>query len=87
VTDDGQVVVNHAELRDGPTFTGPTLRGDGRVGIFIRGRGLFAGPLLPEQLRALAWSAMRIADDLDRQAEAAGDAVLQQLAGLSGSEP
>jgi len=77
--DHDELRVTRAELADRPGFTGVTLRPDGRLGIFIRGRGYFVGPMTPDQLRDLAERALATADLLEARAEAAGEQALGEL--------
>lgn len=81
---DSFLFVRHSELVDGREFTGPTLRPDGTIGIYIRGRGLSCGPLSPDQLRAFAHQALGIADTIEAGAHEAASQASAELERIVG---
>jgi hypothetical protein len=78
------VSVRFAELADRRDYTGATLRPDGTLGLYIRGRGMACGPLSPDQLRAFAHIALGIADAIETQADDAAAMALQELMEIAG---
>ena len=77
--------VRQSRIEDSPSFSGPTLRQDGTLGIYSRGTGLLCGPMEPGELRSFALAALAIADALDTQAACVSEQVDQELARIVAS--
>lgn len=83
------ISVRRGELVDRPDYTGATLRNDGTLGLYIRGRGYACGPMTPDQLRAFAEHALAVADLIERRGEDAArmaTADLERIVGGDGAD-
>lgn len=80
------VTVRRSELVDRPDYTGISLRNDGTLGLYTRGRGLVCGPMAPDQLRAFAEHALAVADLVERRGEDAARDATAELARIVGGD-